>query len=211
MSQWKGSVLSFAIEGKSHDAFIEGVLTGAPAGILIDKEALAAFMTRRAPGQNAWSTPRKEADNVEIIGGIDADGLTTGEVFAVRIANTNTRSHDYEEQNIPRPGHADYAYFASNGHKIEPGGGAFSGRLTAPLCALGFIALSELAKRGIEVHAEIIQIHTLHCETSEITPEIEAEIMAAKRLNDSVGGKVRVSAVGVPAGIGGPYFEASAA
>lgn len=207
MSQWKGSVLSFAIEGKSHDAFIEGVLTGAPAGILIDKETLAAFMARRAPGQNAWSTPRKEADSVEVVGGVDTDGLTTGEVLTVRIANTNTRPHDYEAQNIPRPGHADYAYLVSSGHKIESGGGAFSGRLTAPLCALGFVALTELKERGIDVVAHISQIHNVVCDTAEMTPELEEEILNAKAMNDSVGGKVTVSVTGLPAGIGGPYFD----
>lgn len=207
MSQWKGKTLTLRLEGKSHDAFIGATLRGVPAGISVDLEELKAFMMRRAPGQNAWSTPRKEPDDVNFTSGLDGCGATNGDDLEVRIANTNVRPHDYEARNIPRPGHADFAYFAQTGHQIESGGGAFSGRLTAPLCALGFVALGELAKRGIEVRAEITQIHTVHCETSDVTPEIEAEIMAAKHLNDSVGGKVRVTVVGMPAGIGGPYFD----
>ena len=207
MSQWRGNTLALSLEGKSHDSYISGTLTGIPQGIFVDTEALKAFMARRAPGSNAWSTPRKEPDEVEVVSGVDERGITTGAALEVRIANTNIHPHDYEAHNVPRLGHADFAYFAQTGHQIESGGGAFSGRLTAPLCALGFVALSELKKQGIEVGAQITQIHNLECDTAEITPEIEAEIMAAKRMDDSVGGKIRVTVTGLPAGIGGPYFD----
>lgn len=206
MSQWKGSVLTLSIEGKSHDPQMTGELAGMPTGIAVDADALRAFMERRAPGKNPWSTPRKEADEVEFLGGVSG-GLTNGEPLIIKIANTNMRSGDYDRSNIPRPGHADYAYFMQTGHVIEPGGGAFSGRLTAPVCALGFVALEALKARGIEVATKMVQIHDIVCDTTEVTPELETKMLQAKVAQDSVGGKVQLTVTGLFAGVGGPYFD----
>lgn len=212
MTQWKGNILSAELTGKSHDPEMRAVLTGMPAGIEIDTEALAAFMARRAPGKDAWSTPRKEADAVEFLSGTSAaDGAlvtTTGSPIELRIRNTNTRSGDYAEMaRMPRPGHADYACFAQTGHPIEPGGGAFSGRITALLCAVGYLALSALEQRGIHVNARMVEVGGVQCDTDVVTSEIADVIAQAKAEGDSVGGKIRVSVEGVPAGIGGAYFE----
>lgn len=206
MSQWKGSVLTLSIEGKSHDPLMKGELVGMPSGIVVDKDALRAFMERRAPGKNPWSTPRKESDEVDFLCGV-SDGLTTGEPLVIKIANTNMRSGDYDRPNVPRPGHADFAYYMQAGHMIEPGGGAFSGRLTAPICALGFVALEALKARGILVAAKMVQIHDIECDTAEVTPELETKMLQAKVDQDSVGGKVKLSVTGLPAGVGGPYFN----
>ena len=103
-----GEYLKLSIFGQSHGAAIGACLDGIPAGLPVDTDALAAFLGRRAPGRNAYSTPRKEADAPEILAGI-VDGFTCGAPIAAVIRNTNTRSGDYDNlKDCPRPGHADY-------------------------------------------------------------------------------------------------------
>ena len=99
--------IKVSIFGQSHSGGIGVVIDGLPAGERIDMDALRAFLARRAPGQNSWSTPRKEADLPEFLGGL-VDDTTCGAPLAAIIRNTNTRSGDYANlRDIPRPGHAD--------------------------------------------------------------------------------------------------------
>ena len=134
MSSTFGENLKLSIFGQSHGAAIGMVLDGIPAGLPVDFEKLQAFLNRRAPGQHDWSTPRKEEDKPEFLGGI-YDGFTCGAPIAAVIHNHNTRSGDYADQKAcPRPGHADYtADVKYGGFQDYRGGGHFSGRLTAPL------------------------------------------------------------------------------
>ena len=116
-------------------------------------------MDRRAPGRDETATKRREADAAHIIAGV-VDGHTTGAPIAAIIENTNTRSKDYSElRRKPRPGHADFPARVKyhNMHDVA-GGGHFSGRLTAPLCIAGGIALQALEARGIKVMAHVAQI-----------------------------------------------------
>ena len=154
-----GNVLTLQIFGQSHSAGIGCTLDGLPAGIPVDMERLQAFMARRAPGARDTSTPRKEADELEVLGGI-VDGHTCGAPFAAVIRNTNTRSRDYSELRVhPRPGHADYPAWVKYGNMHDvAGGGHFSGRLTAPLCAAGGIALQALEQHGVTVAAHILEL-----------------------------------------------------
>ena len=115
MSSTYGENLKLSIFGQSHGAAIGMTLDGIPAGLPADMEVLQAFLNRRAPGQNAWSTPRKEKDKVEILSGI-VDGKTCGAPITAVIQNTNTHSIDYDNlQNCPRPGHADSLHKSSTG------------------------------------------------------------------------------------------------
>ena len=95
MSSTYGEYLKLSIFGQSHGAAIGMVLDGIPAGLPVDKDALAAFLRRRAPGQNAYSTPRKEADMPEFLSGL-VENTTCGAPIAAEIRNTNTRSGDYD-------------------------------------------------------------------------------------------------------------------
>ncbi|MBE6469950.1 MAG: chorismate synthase [Coriobacteriaceae bacterium] len=159
MSSIIGGALKLSLFGQSHSPAIGCVLDGLPAGIPVDEEALAAFMARRAPGQRDTSTPRAEADAVRIVGGV-AEGRTCGAPFAAVIENTNTRSRDYTElRRRPRPGHADFTAHEryGNWHDVA-GGGHFSGRLTAPLCAAGGVALQALAGQGVRIAARILRL-----------------------------------------------------
>ena len=157
-SVW-GNNLRISIFGESHGPAVGVVIDGLPAGEEIDRDALLLQMSRRAPGRDKSSTPRKEADEPEILSGI-LEGRTTGAPLCVVIRNTNTRSGDYANlMQAPRPGHSDYAaYVKYHGCNDVRGGGHFSGRLTSCLCAAGAICRQILERRGI-----LIGSHVLMC------------------------------------------------
>lgn len=222
MSQY-GEHLHLTIFGQSHAPAIGMTLEGLPAGEAIDMAALQAFLNRRAPGRNEWSTPRKEADAPEFLSGL-VENVTCGAPLTAIIRNTNTRSGDYANlASVPRPGHADYtAYVKYGGHADFAGGGAFSGRLTAPLCIAGGICLQLLKKQGIEVISRIAAIGQV-TDSSPLTAStadkpfpvvddaageaMQAAIAAAKADGDSVGGIVECAVLGLPVGLGGPLFD----
>ena len=141
MSSTYGENLHLTIFGQSHSPAIGVTVEGIPAGEKVDLDELQRFLSRRAPGKNAWSTPRKEADAPEILSGL-FEGRTTGTPLCAVIANTDTRSRDYAKlKDLPRPGHGDYAgYVRYQGCNDYRGGGHFSGRLTAPLVFAGAVA-----------------------------------------------------------------------
>ena len=175
------------IFGESHAPEIGVEIEGVPKGTVIDLDALQAFLDRRAPGngQGGMSTPRKEPDKVEFDKGV-VGGVATGETIRAVIRNTNTRPQDYANvTTVPRPGHADYASWLKCG-KIPTGGGKWSGRMTAPLCIAGGIALQMLAKKGVTISSSVRRGHG----------------DSAIPVGDSVGGVVEVVATGFPAGYG---------
>ena len=197
-------------------------IDGLPAGLPVDLDALGRFLRRRAPGQNAWSTPRKEADLPEFLCGLK-DGRTCGAPLTAIIRNTNTRSGDYENlMDIPRPGHADYtAQVKFGGAQDAAGGGHFSGRLTAPLCIAGGLCLQVLARQGVRVRARIVSIGTVTDDAAfdapvdekpfpavsdEAAAAMQAQIAQARAEQDSVGGVIECVVEGLPAGIGDPMF-----
>lgn len=203
MSNTIGERYRFTIWGQSHAPAIGVTIEGLPVGFKPDMDALQTFLSRRAPGNSPFSTPRKEADAVEILSGL-ADGMTCGAPLTAMIRNTNTRSGDYDElRRIPRPGHADYPAFVRYGNARDvAGGGQFSGRLTAPLCIAGGLALQILRKAGIDIHAHITMI------AGETAPEaITDRLTRAKDAGDSVGGVIECVCENVPAGLGDPMFD----
>ncbi len=202
MSNSFGNRYRFTIFGQSHAPAIGVTIEGLPSGFAPDMDALAAFMSRRAPGKGEYSTPRKEADVPEFIAGI-VDGHTCGSPVTAVIYNTNTRSGDYENlRRVPRPGHADYAAWVKYGDARDvAGGGQFSGRLTAPLCIAGALAIQLLAQEGISIHARILSIGG---ETD--SQRMRDRLDTAKAAGDSLGGIIECVCDGVPAGIGEPMF-----
>ena len=226
MSSTYGENLKLSIFGQSHGAAIGMTLDGIPAGLPVDTDALQVFLNRRAPGQNDWSTPRKEADRPEFLSGI-LDGFTCGAPIAAVIYNKNTRSGDYANlKDCPRPGHADLtAQIKYGGFQDAAGGGHFSGRLTAPLCIAGGLCKQWLEGMGIRIFAHISAIagipdtpfDPLAPDADLIQPEfpvvnqdagarMRAAISAAKSDGDSVGGIVECAVTGLPAGVGEPMF-----
>lgn len=155
-----GNQLRVSIFGQSHSQAIGCVVEGLPAGFHVDTDGLAAFLARRSPGHGPWSTTRREPDAPRIVSGLNPAGETCGTPLAAIIENTNTRSQDYNNlRHIPRPGHADWpAQVKWQGAQDVAGGGHFSGRLTAPLCIAGGIALQILAKKGVRIAAHLLQV-----------------------------------------------------
>lgn len=226
MSSTYGENLKLSIFGQSHGPAIGMTLDGIPAGLEVDFDKLQAFLSRRAPGQNSWSTPRKEEDQPEFLSGI-LDGFTCGAPVAAVIYNKNTRSGDYANlKDCPRPGHADYtAQVKYGGFQDAAGGGHFSGRLTAPLCIAGGLCKQWLEQRGIQIGARIFRIAgsrreddplPLHgipqiCDDfPAVNPEaglaMRQSIEQARKDADSVGGEIDCVVTGLPAGIGEPMF-----
>ena len=226
MSSTYGEHLKFSIFGQSHGPAIGMTLDGIPAGLPVNLEALQAFLNRRAPGQNDFSTPRQEEDRPEFLSGL-LDGFTCGAPIAAIIRNTNTRSGDYANlKDCPRPGHADYtAQIKYGGYQDSAGGGHFSGRLTAPMCIAGGLCKQWLEAQGIRIGAHIAAIEweedvpfdpmqpQLDC-VREDFPVLDAEagrcmrtaIAQARAEQDSVGGIVECAVTGLPAGLGEPIF-----
>ncbi len=157
MSVAFGRNIKVDIYGASHADRIGVKIDGLPAGLPVDMKKLQAFLDRRAPGRNAWSTPRKEADAPEIISGLK-EGVTDGSTLEAVIYNTNIRPDDYGNViTVPRPGHADYTSWVKQG-KIETGGGRWSGRMTAPLCIAGGICMQFMEAKGIKIAAHVCEI-----------------------------------------------------
>lgn len=200
MSSTYGENLKISIFGQSHSEAIGVVIDGLPAGFEVDMDELGEFLSRRAPGQGKHTTSRKEPDRPEFLSGL-AGGKTCGAPLAALIRNTNTRSSDYDNiRDIPRPGHADFAArIKYGGAEDVSGGGHFSGRLTAPLCIAGGIALQILREKGITVKAEIKEIGGKKDGFLETVEEARLDA-------DSVGGVIECVIEGVPAGYGNPMF-----
>ena len=226
MSSTYGENLKLSIFGQSHGAAIGMTLDGIPAGLPVDLEALQAFLNRRAPGQNDYSTPRREEDRPEFLSGV-LDGHTCGAPLAAIIRNTNTRSGDYANlKDCPRPGHADYtAQVKYGGSQDAAGGGHFSGRLTAPLCIAGGLCKQWLEARGIRIGAHIAAIAGVRdIPFDPMNPQLDAvdmlfpvldaqagagmrEAVSAARMDlDSVGGIIECAVTGLPVGLGEPMF-----
>ena len=202
MSSSYGENIRITIFGQSHAPAIGVTIEGLPAGFTIDRTVLQAFLDRRAPGRDATSTARREADEPEFLSGLVGD-VTCGVPLTAIIRNTNTRSQDYDAlRAVPRPGHADWpAQVRFGGFQDVAGGGHFSGRLTAPLCISGGIVLQILAQKGITVQARAERIG------GETDPERQrAAILAAKAAGDSVGGVISCEVCGMPVGVGDPMF-----
>ena len=228
MSSTYGESLKLSIFGQSHGSAIGMTLDGIPAGLKVDFQKLQQFLNRRAPGQNDFSTPRKEEDAPEFLAGI-LDGCTCGAPIAAVIHNRNTRSKDYDNlKDCPRPGHADLtAQIKYGGFQDCAGGGHFSGRLTAPLCVAGGLCKQWLEDMGIRIGAHLSvcagvaddpvfldwadpKLEQIGTDFPVLNPEagekMRAEIAKAKAEGDSVGGLIECIVTGLPAGLGEPMF-----
>lgn len=221
-----GVALRVSTFGESHGKGIGCVIDGIPAGLRIDEEFIRSQMLLRQGGRNAYATPRKEADEVEIISGV-FNGISTGAPIGLFIANNASKSKDYENiKDIFRPSHADFTYFHKYGIRDYRGGGRASARESALRVASGAIAKLLLKEFGITVWGGIIgvgDIQSTHLDFSikDFERALDCEIFAldeskaqlqkdrvleAKRAHDSVGGVALLKAFGVPIGLGEPLY-----
>jgi len=222
-----GNSLSVTLFGESHGEMIGAVLDGIAPGIAIDEAYIAHRLFLRRP-VGKISTARRESDPFHIVSGV-FNGKTTGTPLTILIPNENTNSKDYSAtRSLARPGHADYTAFCKyHGNEDYRGGGHFSGRITAPLVAVGAILQSALKEKGILIgthisrcakiddrafanySADIAFLENRSFATLDENAEqkmIQAIENAAKD-GDSVGGFLETAVIGMPAGVGEPWFD----
>ncbi len=222
-----GNNISITLFGESHGAAIGCVLEGIAPGIEVDEEFIACQMEKRK-GINSISTPRREADKVKILSGVFG-GRTTGTPIAFMIENTSQHSKDYSlTKDLARPSHADYtAQCKYGGFQDYRGGGHFSGRITAPIVAAGAVCLKALENKGIYIGTHISCCAGINdrafdnisedikllsekpmpvlCEKAE--KEILIAIEDIKKEGDSLGGILTTAVIGMPEGVGEPWFD----
>jgi chorismate synthase len=226
-----GTNISLTLFGESHGEKIGIVLDGLPAGFEISMERLEADMDKRK-AKGKLSTQRHEGDEVHIVSGF-FNGKTTGTALTIFIDNTNTRSKDYASiQYRLRPGHADYTAFEKySGYQDYRGGGHFSGRLTAAICAAGSICRQILESKGVQICSHIQNLHGIEDDFFDQDPQVfikqkeQIEASSFPVLNeevsvqmqefvakcaselDSCGAVLETLVTGLPAGLGEPFFD----
>lgn len=222
-----GNNISITLFGESHGEAIGCVLDGIAPGIEVDEEFIASQMEKRK-GINSISTPRREADKVRILSGV-FEGRTTGTPIALIIENQTQHSKDYSAtKDLARPGHADFtAQCKYGGFQDYRGGGHFSGRITAPIVAAGAICLKALNKKGIEIGThisscagvkdrefeklgediELLKTKEMPTLCDKAGEDMISAIESARKEGDSVGGILTTAVVGMPSGVGEPWFD----
>ncbi len=222
-----GNSVAITLIGESHGEYIGAVLDGVAPGIKINREYIEHMLTLRRP-DGKISTPRKEKDEFKIVSGV-INGKTTGTPVTILIPNENVKSTDYAElKAVARPSHADYtAQCKYHGFQDSRGGGHFSGRITAALVAAGAICKSALEQKGIHIGTHVKRcggisdrdfgeyfsdIYALNKKTFAVLDESCEETMKNRILEvasdgDSTGGILETAVIGIPDGVGEPWFD----
>ncbi|MGH1423795.1 MAG: chorismate synthase [Pseudooceanicola sp.] len=211
--------------GESHGPALGATVDGCPPGIPVDAKMLQHWLDRRKPGQNKFTTQRREADEVEILSGV-FEGKTTGTPVQLMIRNTDQRSKDYGEiAEKFRPGHADITYWQKYGIRDYRGGGRSSARETAARVAAGGLARAALAALApdIKITGYMVQMgpHRIDRAQLDLTqidqnpfwvPDAKAAddwsvyLDGLRKSGNSVGAVIEVIASGAPAGLGAPIY-----
>jgi chorismate synthase len=222
-----GTLFRISTFGESHGPAVGVVVDGCPPRLPITREEIQTELDRRRPGQSRITTQRQEADEVEILSGVQ-DGVTLGTSIALLVRNGDQRGGDYEEMRTKyRPSHADYTYQAKFGVRAWKGGGRSSARETVGRVAAGAIARKLLATAaGVDIVAwvkrvaaletaiepaavrrEDVEANIVRCPDAAVAQQMITAIDAARKDGDSLGGVVEAVARGVPAGLGEPVFD----
>lgn len=220
-----GNSVSMTVFGESHGFGVGVVLDGVAPGIEVDEQFIKAQLARRAPSLST-DTARRENDDFQIVSGV-FQGKTTGSPLCIMIPNHDQKSKDYD-YGVARPSHADYTAFCKyHGFEDYRGGGHFSGRVTAGIVAGGAILIGALKKLGIEIGTHILECANIRDKgfydvkndiltlqnakfpalDQKIGQDMTIAIEDAKAHCDSVGGVVETAIVGVPEGVGEPWFD----
>ena len=223
-----GSAITMTLFGESHGAGVGVVLDGIAPGIRVSDDSIRASLLARRPS-GAYSTSRVEKDEYQILSGV-LNQTTTGAPLTLWIPNTEARPEDYTAiKDIPRPSHSDYtASVKYHGYEDKRGGGHFSGRLTAPIVAVGAILEDALRESfGIEIGAHIFSLGDIRDERmlgtreeishlknapfptlcSACAQKMEERMREIAADGDSIGGIVEGAVIGIPAGVGEPFFD----
>ena len=222
-----GTSVAVTLFGESHGEYIGATIDGLAPGIEIHHEYISHMLTQRRPAGKI-STPRKEKDEYKIVSGV-VNGKTTGTPLTILIPNENVKSGDYAQmKTVARPSHADYtADCKYHGFQDSRGGGHFSGTITAALVAAGAICKCALEQKGIIIGTHVKKcagiwdrefedlssdIQILNNSTFAVLDEARGEkmqeaILAAASEGDSVGGVLETAIIGMPVGVGEPWFD----
>ena len=228
MSSSFGTLFKISTFGESHCAGVGVVVDGVPPRMELSEADIQLQLDRRRPGGNKLGTERNEADQVQILSGVE-NGLTLGSPIGMLVKNKDQRPGDYGSMSqIPRPSHADYTYRAKYGIHASSGGGRSSARETIGRVAAGAIAEKFLLEQyGIEIVAWVssvgehdataVEMETvtreqvdqsdIRCPDSAVATKMTEEIVAARSAKDSVGGVVSCVCRNLPAGLGEPAFD----
>ncbi len=222
-----GKVFRVTTWGESHGTGVGAVIDGCPPGLVVDPVALQREMDRRRPGQGGASSPRKEADRVEILSGIftppgEELPRTTGTPISLAIYNQDAHSKSYDHlREIFRPGHGDLTYLSKYGIRDHRGGGRASARETAARVAAGAIARLLLDKYGFTVRAYTVALggikiqerdldqidqNRFFCPDAQAAAAMEERVREVRATGDTLGGIVEIVA-DCPAGLGEPVFD----
>ncbi|MFP8965408.1 chorismate synthase [Pokkaliibacter sp. CJK22405] len=220
-----GQVFKVTTFGESHGIALGCIIDGCPPGIEISEADLQIELDRRKPGQNRYTTQRREPDEVKILSGV-FEGKTTGTSIGLLIENTDQRSKDYSNiKDTFRPAHADYTYMHKYGIRDYRGGGRSSARETAMRVAAGAVAKKFLREKlGIEIRGYLAQLGPIKIDESRfswdevgnnaffspdaVAAEQMAEYMdALRKEGDSIGARINVVASGMIPGLGEPVFD----
>ena len=217
-----GTLFAVTNFGESHGPAIGCVIDGCPPGMALSEGDIQPDLDRRRPGTSRHVTQRQEEDKVEILSGV-YEGRTSGTPICLLIRNTDQRSKDYGAiAQTFRPGHADYSYLQKYGLRDPRGGGRASARLTAPMVAAGAVAKKWLAQKyGTVFRGCMQQIGDLPIafESWDHVPAnpffapvadvsaLEAYMDRLRKAGDSCGARIRVTASGLPPGLGEPLFD----
>lgn len=226
-----GKTFKISTWGESHGGGVGVVLDGCPPRIHITREEIQKDLDRRRPGQSRITTPRNEADAVEIMSGLNPEDITLGTPIAMLVRNKDQRSQDYLENDMKvayRPSHADATYDAKYGVRAIAGGGRSSARETIGRVAAGAIARKILKQyNNIEVLAyvskvqdietrdvdhdtftmEDVDANIVRCPDEAVAEKMLARIDEIRKSGNSIGGVVTCVARNVPAGLGAPVFD----
>ena len=228
MSSSFGSIFKISTWGESHGAGVGVVVDGCPAGVHLTREMIQAELDRRRPGQSDLTTPRKEADTVEILSGVQ-DATTLGTPIGLLVRNQDQRPSAYKEMETAyRPSHADFCYDAKYGLRAKSGGGRASARETIGRVAAGAVAKAVVQAicPELEILAWVESVHGISCAVQphlvtraavESNPVRTADAAAAEQMaelirrvraqGDSVGGTIACTIRRCPAGLGDPVFD----
>jgi chorismate synthase len=222
-----GQLFRVTTWGESHGAAIGAVVDGCPPLLPLSEADIQPDLDRRAPGQSALVTQRKESDTVRILSGV-FEGHTLGTPISLSIPNEDMRPGDYRDvREKYRPSHADYTYEAKYGIRDWRGGGRTSARETAGRVAAGAIARKLLAHRyGVEVVAwvakvgriavdadvdkvtrQMVEETPIRCPDPAAAERMIAAVEAARKAGNSLGGVVAAAVRGCPVGWGEPVFD----
>lgn len=219
-----GTVFRLTTFGESHGKAIGGVIDGCPPGMEVDHELIRRDLNRRKPGQSQLTSPRREADEVELLSGI-FENKTTGAPVGFIIPNKDQKPADYDHlKDAYRPSHADYTYEQKYGIRDHRGGGRASARETVARVVAGSFAKMILGNSGIDVRAythsiggiimnagdvdlSVAEDSPVRCPDPHASGAMVKLIEETREAGDTLGGVVECRVTGAPAGLGEPVFD----